>query len=91
MSEDDDVIDREIKTPMTFMISRVSEEGTSGGPGCQFMMSLGGEVGIASATEHLQVLIGGGNTVESDIRQYSRIILLGRWFGRYVVVWSSSI
>jgi hypothetical protein len=29
---------------------------------------LGGEVGIASAAEHPQVLIGGGDTVKSDIR-----------------------
>jgi hypothetical protein len=32
------------------------------------MRCLGGEVGIASAAEHPQVLIGGGDTVESDIR-----------------------
>jgi hypothetical protein len=46
---------------------RVSKEGTSSGPGCQFMRCLGREVGIASVTEHLQVLIGGGDTVESDM------------------------
>jgi hypothetical protein len=31
------------------------------------MRCLGGEVGIAGAIEHPQVLIGGGDTVESDI------------------------
>jgi hypothetical protein len=67
MSEDDDVIDGEIETPIAFVIGRVSEEDTSGGPGCQFMRCLGGEVGIAGATKHSQVLIGGGDTVESDI------------------------
>jgi hypothetical protein len=48
-------------------------------------------VGIAGTTEHLQVLIGGGNTVESDIGARFAIVLLGRRFSRYVVVWSLSI
>jgi dihydrofolate reductase len=75
MSGDDDVIGGEIETPIAFVIGRpiafvigrVSEEDTSGGPGCQFMRCLDGEVGIAGATKHSQVLIGGGDTVESDI------------------------
>jgi hypothetical protein len=33
MSGDDDFIDGEIKTPTTFVIDRISEEGTSGGLG----------------------------------------------------------
>jgi hypothetical protein len=45
----------------------VSEEDTSSGTGCQFMRRLSGEVGIAGAIEHPQVLIGGSDTVESDI------------------------
>jgi hypothetical protein len=32
------------------------------------MRCLGGEVGIANAIEHPYVLIGGGDTVESNIR-----------------------
>jgi hypothetical protein len=52
MSEDDDVIGGEIKTLISFMIGRVSEEGTSGGSGCYFMRCLGGEVGKAGVTEH---------------------------------------
>jgi hypothetical protein len=67
MLGDDDVIGGEIETSIAFVISRVSEEGTSGGLGCEFMRCLCREVGIASAIEHPQVLIGGGNTVESDI------------------------
>jgi hypothetical protein len=67
MSGDDDVIGGEIETPIAFVIGRVSEEDTFGGPGCQFMRCLGGEVGIAGATRHSQVLIGGGDTVKSDI------------------------
>jgi hypothetical protein len=33
MSGDDDIIGGEIETPVAFVISRVSEEGTSGGLG----------------------------------------------------------
>jgi hypothetical protein len=68
MSGDDDAIGGEIETPIAFVIGRVSKKGTSGGSGCQFMRCLSREVGIAGATEHPQVLIGGGDTVESDIR-----------------------
>jgi hypothetical protein len=67
MSGDDNVIGGEIETPIAFVIGRVSEEDTSGGPGYQFMRCLGEEIGIAGATKHSQVLIGGGDTVESDI------------------------
>jgi hypothetical protein len=67
MSGDDDVIGGKIETPIAFVIGRVSKEDTSGGPGCQFMRCLGGEVRIAGATKHSQVLIGGGDTLESDI------------------------
>jgi hypothetical protein len=59
MLGDDDVIGGEIETPIAFVIGRVSEEDTSGGPGCQFIRCLGGEVGIAGTTKHSQVLIGG--------------------------------
>jgi hypothetical protein len=33
MSGDDDVVGGEIKTPINFVISGVSEDNTSGGPG----------------------------------------------------------
>jgi hypothetical protein len=80
MSKDDDVIGGEIETLIAFVIGRVSEKDTYGGPGCQFMRCLGGEVVIAGAIEHSQVLIGGDDTVESDIGAGLRIFLLGRWF-----------
>jgi hypothetical protein len=62
MPGEDDVIGGEIETPVAFVIDRVSAEGISDGSGCQFMSCLGGEIGIAGATE-----LGGGDTVESDI------------------------
>jgi hypothetical protein len=54
---DDDVVGGEIKTPVAFIISEVSEENSSGGLGCQFVSGFGREIGIPGATEHVQVLI----------------------------------
>jgi hypothetical protein len=34
MSIDDDIVGGEIKTPVTFVVSEVSKENTSGGLGC---------------------------------------------------------
>jgi hypothetical protein len=67
MSGDDDVVDGEIETPITFVISGVSKEDTLSGPGGQFVGSLCGEVGIANIAKHTQVLIRGCDTVKSDI------------------------
>jgi hypothetical protein len=53
LGDDDVIIGGEIETPVAFVIGRVSEEGTSGGPGCQFMRCLGREIGIAGTAEHL--------------------------------------
>jgi hypothetical protein len=52
VSGDDDVVVGEIKTPVTFVVSGVSEENMSGGPECQFVSSFDGEIRIASTTEH---------------------------------------
>jgi hypothetical protein len=67
VSGDDNVVGGEIKTPITFMVSGVSEENTSGGPGCQFVSGFGGEIRVAGTTEHAQVLIGGGNSMEGKV------------------------
>jgi hypothetical protein len=52
MSGDDDVIGGVTKTLVSFVIGRVSEEGTSDRSGYQFMRCLVGEVGIAGAMEY---------------------------------------
>jgi hypothetical protein len=57
MSRDDDIVGGEIKTLITFVISRVFEEDTTSGLGGQFVGSLCGKVGIANTAEHAQVLI----------------------------------
>jgi hypothetical protein len=67
MSGDDNLVGGEIETPVSFMVSEVSEENTSGGPGCQFVSGFGGEIRISGATKHAQVLIGGGDTMEGDV------------------------
>jgi hypothetical protein len=56
MSIDDDVVGGEIDTPITFAISRVSEEDTTSGPGGQFVGILYREVGIENTAEQTQVL-----------------------------------
>jgi hypothetical protein len=63
MSDDNDVVGGQIETLVAFVIDGVSKENTSSGPGCQFVSVFGGEIGIAGATEHTQVLIGGGDSM----------------------------
>jgi hypothetical protein len=67
MLGDDNVVGGEIKTPITFVVSGVSKENTSGGSGCQFVSGFGGEIKIAGTTEHAQVLIGGGDSMEGEV------------------------
>jgi dihydrofolate reductase len=64
---DEDVVGGEIKTPVTFVVSGVSEENTSSGPRCQFVDGFDGEIRIAGTTEHTQILIGGGNSMEGEV------------------------
>jgi hypothetical protein len=67
VSGDDDIVGGEIKTLITFVVSGVSQENTSGGPGGQFVSGFGGEIRIAGTTEHAQVLIGGGDSMEGEV------------------------
>jgi hypothetical protein len=64
---DNDVVGGEIKTPIAFVVSEVSEENKSGGPGCQFVSGFDGENRIAGATEQAQLLIGGGDSMEGEV------------------------
>jgi hypothetical protein len=67
VSGDNNVVGGEIKTLITFVASRVSKENTSSEPRCQFVSGFGGEIRIASTTEHVQVLIGGGDSMEGEV------------------------
>jgi hypothetical protein len=86
----DDVIGGEIKTLITFVVSGVSKENTSGGPRCQFMSGFDGEIRIACTTKHAQVLIGGVTPWRVKYGLVVLIALVGRRFSRYVAVWSPS-
>jgi hypothetical protein len=67
VSRDDDVVGGEIKTPVTFVVSGVFERNISGGPRCQFLSGFGREIRIPGTTEHAQMLIGGGDSMEGKL------------------------
>jgi hypothetical protein len=67
VSRDDDVVGGEIKTSVTFVVSRVFKENTTGGPRCQFVSGFSGEIRIAGTTKHTQMLIGGGDSMEAKV------------------------
>jgi hypothetical protein len=67
VSRYDDVVGGEIKTLVTFVVSEVSEKNTSDGPECQFMSGFSGEIRIACTTEHAQVLIWGGDSMQGEV------------------------
>jgi hypothetical protein len=58
VSRDDDVVGGEIKTTVSFVVSRVSKENTSGGPRCQFVSGFVGEIKIPGTIEHAQIWAG---------------------------------
>jgi hypothetical protein len=64
---DNDVVVGEIETPVAFVTSGVSEENTFGGPRCQLVRGFSGEIRVAGATEHAQVLIGWGDSMEGEV------------------------
>jgi hypothetical protein len=64
---DDDIDGGEIETPVAFVIDKVSEENTSGGPGYQFVSGFGREVRIGGATEYTQMHIEGGDSMEGKV------------------------
>jgi hypothetical protein len=91
VSRDDDVVGGEIKTSVIFVLSGVSEEDTSGGPGCQYVSGFGREIRITDTTEHAQVLIGGGDSMQDEVwTGRADHLFMGRWFSKYMVVWSPS-
>jgi hypothetical protein len=86
VSGDDNVVGGEIKIPVTFVVSGVSKENTSGGSGCQFVNGFGKEIRIAGTTGHVHVLIGGATPWRAKYGLVMLIALVGRRLSRYVVV-----
>jgi hypothetical protein len=68
MSRDDQAVCREIKAAIAFVISRVVQEDTSGGPRGELMGRSGGDVRITCTTEDSEVLVRGCGAKESDMR-----------------------
>jgi hypothetical protein len=67
MSRDDDVVVSKIKTSITFVVNDVSEKNISSGLGRQFVSGISGKIRITGTTEHAQVLIGGGDSMEDEV------------------------
>jgi hypothetical protein len=57
MSRDDQAVCQEIKAAIAFVISRVVQEDTSGGPRGELMGRSGGDLRITCTTEDSEVLI----------------------------------
>jgi hypothetical protein len=67
MMEDNGAIGRDIKTLVSLVVRRVSEEDTPSETRCKFVGSNRGKVGIASATKNTKVFIGGGSTKKGNM------------------------
>jgi hypothetical protein len=67
MLRDDAVVGGEIETPVAFVIDEVSEKNKSSEPRWRFVSGFGGEIGIAGATKHTQVLIGGSDSLWGEV------------------------
>jgi hypothetical protein len=68
MSRDDHTVCREIKLAIAFVIDRVVQEDTSGGPRGELMGRGGGNVRITCTTEDAEVIVRGCGAKESDMR-----------------------
>jgi hypothetical protein len=77
MSRDDQTVCREIKAAIAFVIGRVAQEDTSGGPRGELMGRGGGDVRITFTTEDAEVLVRGCGAKESDMRAGSTDRLCG--------------
>jgi hypothetical protein len=86
ISREDDVVVGEIETLVAIMISGVSEENIFGGLRCQFVSGFGREIGIVDATEHAQVLIGGGDSIQGKVWTGHADRLGGEAVHKYVMV-----
>jgi hypothetical protein len=68
MSLDDEAVCREIKVVIAFVIGRVIQKDTSGGPRGELMGCGGGDVRITCTTEDVEVLVRGCGAKENDMR-----------------------
>lgn len=67
MTGDGDSIGGKIKTPISFVVERITEENTKGGARGELISSSGGEIGVAFAPKDTEVRVGGLDTIESKV------------------------
>ena len=68
VTRDEDSVGGKVKTPISLMIGRVTEEDTVSGARGELMRSSGSEIGIASAPEDTKMIIGGVDAKKSEVR-----------------------
>jgi hypothetical protein len=62
MSEDDQVVCREIKAAIAFVVGRVAQKDTPGGAWGELMWRSGSRVRVARTTKDAHMLVGGRGT-----------------------------
>jgi hypothetical protein len=68
VTRDEDSVGGEVKTPISLMIGRVTEEDTTSGARGELMRSSGSEIGIASTPEDTKMVVRGMDAEESEVR-----------------------
>lgn len=67
MTGDDDTVGSQVKTPISLVMSRVSQEDTESRTRGEFVRSGGGKVRVTLATKHPRVIIRGMGAVRSKV------------------------
>jgi hypothetical protein len=78
VTRDEDSVGGKVKTPISLMIGRVTEEDTTSGARGELMRSSGSEIGIASAPEDTKMVVRGMDAEESEVRVGWATALVGR-------------
>jgi hypothetical protein len=68
LTRNEDSVGGEVKTPITLMVGRVTEEDTTRKARGKFMRISGSEIGVASAPEDMKMGVRGTDAEESEVR-----------------------
>jgi hypothetical protein len=68
MTRDDDAMGGEVKTVIPLLVRGVAKKEATSGAWRQLMRTSSGSVGIASTTEHAEMVVGGGCAVWGEVR-----------------------
>lgn len=77
MTGDDDSIGGKIKTSISFVVERITEENTKGGAKGELISSSGGEIRVAFAPKDTEVRVGGLDNIESKVWCGKPSVLVG--------------